>query len=306
MNIENSSLPQHTDLAEQVEQLACAAAAQDGIAPLSEQFLLGLRDTRLGHEHLLATEGDEIVGVAARDGESVELVVAPQHRGRGVGQALVAALPDHPQVWAHGNLPAAQALAKKCGMDVVRRLLVMSIEGEALRAAAAWPSLSTGLTILSYTESVERYCREHVETEWVRANNEAFSWHPEQGGWDLERLHRGMEAEWFDPDDVLFLWEEDGAAAPSEPATMAGFHWLKWHTEDTPAFGEVYVVGLSQDYRGRRLGGPLLTAGLQRMQDKGADKVILYVEADNQPAVKAYERLGFSVAEEHCVWSVSD
>ena len=65
-------------------------------------------------------------------------------------------------------------------------------------------------------------------------------------------------------------------------------------------------MGLSEAYRGRGLGGPLLTAGLQRMVAKGADKVILYVEADNEPAVKAYEKLGFGTAEEHCVWAESD
>ena len=66
------------------------------------------------------------------------------------------------------------------------------------------------------------------------------------------------------------------------------------------------MVGLSDDYRGRRLGGPLLNAGLQRMVEKGATRVILYVEADNEPAVKAYERLGFKIAENHVVYEISD
>lgn len=304
MNIETNTLPQNPDVAQRVEELAAAAEKRDGFAPLSEQFLVGLRDERLGHRHLLAFEEDEVLGVAALDGQIVELVVGVEHRGRGVGQALVDALPTSPQVWAHGNLPAAQALAKRNGMDVVRRLLVMAIEGSKLRVVEGEPATVEGLEICTYTESAERWGREHVEAEWVRTNNEAFSWHPEQGGWDLERLHRGMEAEWFDPADVLFLWDSHGGER-SAPA-MAGFHWLKWHEEDTPAFGEVYVVGLGEDYRGCGLGGPLLTAGLQRMVAKGADKVILYVEADNDPAVKAYERLGFAIAEEHCVWAKSD
>lgn len=311
MHIETRTLPQHLDLAEQVAQLAQNAAAHDGIDPLSEQFLLGLRDARLGHEHLLAVDGERIVGVAARDGDQVELVVSPDHRRAGVGQALYDALPAHPHLWAHGNLPAAQALAKKNGMDVVRRLLVMAIKDEKLRDAAGQPSLDEGLDILSYTESVGRFDRARVEEEWVRVNNEAFSWHPEQGGWDIARLQRGMEAEWFDPADVLLLWDgmggSDDSAVPDQTgATLAGFHWLKWHTEEDPAFGEVYVVGLSEAFRGRRLGGPLLSAGLKRMVNKGAEKVVLYVEADNEPAVKAYERLGFSIAEEHCVWAESD
>lgn len=304
MNIETNTVPQNLDLAQRVEELAAAAETHDGVAPFSEQFLIGLRDDRLGHRHLLSIEGDEVLGVAALDGQTVELFVGVEHRGRGVGQALVDALPASPQIWAHGNLPAAQALAKRNEMDVVRRLLVMAIEGQDLRAAEEASAAVDGLEIHTYTESVERFGREHVEAEWVRTNNEAFSWHPEQGGWDLERLHRGMEAEWFDPADVLFLWDSHGGAH-SAPA-LAGFHWLKWHAEGTPAFGEVYVVGLGEDYRGRGLGGLLLTAGLQRMVEKGADKVILYVEADNEPAVKAYERLGFSIAEEHCVWAKSD
>ncbi len=304
MNIETLTLPQNPDLAQRVEELATRAETHDGYAPFSEQFVVGLRDGRLGHRHLLALEDGEITGVAAVEGQTVELVVDVEHRGRGVGQALVDALPTSPQIWAHGNLPAAQALAKRNGMDVVRRLLVMAIEGRDLRAAEEASAKVEGLEICTYTESVERFGREYVEAEWLRANNEAFSWHPEQGGWDLERLHRGMEAEWFDPADVLFLWDSHGGehSAP----TMAGFHWLKWHEEDIPAFGEVYVVGLSEAYRGRGLGGPLLTAGLQRMVAKGADKVILYVEADNEPAVKAYEKLGFGTAEEHCVWAESD
>lgn len=304
MNIETKTLPQNPDVAQRVEELATAAEAHDGFAPLSEQFLLGLRGERLGHNHLLAIEDGAVAGVAALDGQTVELFVDVEHRGRGVGQALVDALPTSPQIWAHGNLPAAQALAKRNEMDVVRRLLVMAIEGQDLRAAEDAPATVEELEIYTYTESVERFGREHVESEWVRTNNEAFSWHPEQGGWDLERLHRGMEAEWFDPADVLFLWDSsnDSHGHP----VMAGFHWLKWHAEDTPAFGEVYVVGLGEDYRGRGLGGPLLSVGLQRMVAKGADKVILYVEADNAPAVKAYERLGFGIAEEHCVWAKSD
>ncbi|MCG7262040.1 mycothiol synthase [Corynebacterium aurimucosum] len=304
MNIETKILPQNPDVAQRVEELATAAEAHDGFAPLSEQFLLGLRDERLGHHHLLAIEDGAVAGVAALDGQTVELFVGVGHRGRRVGQALVDALPTSPQIWAHGNLPAAQALAKRNEMDVVRRLLVMAIEGKDLRAAGEASATVDGLEIQTYTESVERFGREHVEAEWVRTNNEAFAWHPEQGGWDLERLHRGMEAEWFDPADVLFLWDSPNDSH-SHPV-MAGFHWLKWHDETTPAFGEVYVVGLGEDYRGRGLGGPLLSAGLQRMAAKGADKVILYVEADNAPAVKAYERLGFGIAEEHCVWAKSD
>ena len=85
MNIETKTLPQNPDVAQRVEELATAAEAHDGVAPLSEQFLLGLRDERLGHHHLLAIEDGAVAGVAALDGQTVELFVDVEHRGRGVG-----------------------------------------------------------------------------------------------------------------------------------------------------------------------------------------------------------------------------
>ncbi|MDO5032456.1 mycothiol synthase [Corynebacterium sp.] len=315
MRIESTTLPENRKLAQGVAALAREAEQADGIAPLSEQFLLGLEDTRLGHRHLVASAGETLLGAAACDGDQVEMVVHPEHRRAGVGQALYDALSSHtsltsPQLWAHGNLPGAQALATKNGLEVVRTLLVMAIEGADLQKAAELPTVE-GMEILNYAESVERWGRERVEAEWLRVNNEAFSWHPEQGGWDMERLHRGMEAEWFDPQDLIFLWEAEGASAGDKTAgdkaagespRLAGFHWTKWHG----GFGEVYVVGLGSDFRGRGLGAPLLSAGLNRMQSKGAERVILYVEEDNAPAVKAYERLGFQIAESHCVWAKRD
>lgn len=297
MKIESCDLPASPALHDPVRALLADAARADGVDPFSEQFLLGLTDARVGHRHLLAREGDEVWGLAACDGASCELVVAPAHRRRGVGTALLDAV-DGADVWAHGNLPAAQALAQGQGRTMTRRLLVMAVEGEALQAAAHVEPRDD-VEALNLVDSVKRHGKDVVEEAWLAANNEAFSWHPEQGGWDRARLARAQETDWFDPADVLFLW------APDEPV-MAGFHWTKWHTEESPAFGEVYVVGLASAFRGRGLGDPLLRLGLDHLAAKGADRVILYVEANNEPAVKVYEALGFHVAEEHVVWSASE
>lgn len=294
MKIETCDLPASPARLAAARDVLAAASRADGVDAFSEQFLRGLSDPRAGHRHLLAVDGDAVLGLAACDGASCELVVAPAYRRRGVGTALLAAV-DGADVWAHGNLPAAQALARRHGREMTRRLLVMEVEGERLRAVARFEERDD-VEALNLVESVRRHGRDVVEEAWLAANNEAFSWHPEQGGWDRARLARARETDWFAEEDVLFLW------AAGEPR-LAGFHWTKWHTEETPAFGEVYVVGLASAFRGRGLGGPLLRLGLQHMADKGADRVILYVEADNGPAVKVYEELGFHIAEEHAVWS---
>ena len=299
-SITEEKLPDSPELASRLEELAEQAERVDGMAPLSEQFLNGLTDSRLQHRHLVAWVDKKPCGVAGLDGSTAELFIAPDFRGQGYGALLcdAAAEPPNLQAWAHGNLPAAQALAHSRGLQVTRKLVVMGIGGEEL-AAVARPE-DVPLTALNYSESVAKWGQEFVEEQWLKANNEAFSWHPEQGGWDIDRLHRGMEADWFDPADLLFLWDTAG-----DPV-LAGFHWTKWHAEEAPGFGEVYVVGLAADYRGKKLGGPLLQIGLRRMVEKGAQRVILYVEADNDPALKAYERLGFKVDEEHVVWGVCD
>ncbi|MBK4139823.1 mycothiol synthase [Corynebacterium macginleyi] len=303
MNITEENLPASPELASSLEELAALTEKADGIAPLSEQFLNGLRDERLHHEHLVAWIDGNPIGVSGRKDSTAELFIAPDYRGKGYGTALydaTAHATTNLEIWAHGNGKPAQALASSRALTVTRTLVVMSIDGSDLESAAHVGVLP--LQAVDYSEAVDKWGKDTVDKEWLRVNNEAFSWHPEQGGWDLERLHRGMEADWLDPRDVLFFWDENTQGHP----VLAGFHWAKWHEEEDPGFGEVYVVGLAEAYRGRKLGGPLLQIGLQRMVEKGAQRVILYVEADNEPALKAYKRLGFCVDEEHVVWGQCD
>ena len=204
-SITEENLPDSPELASRLEELAEQAERVDGMAPLSEQFLNGLTDSRLQHRHLVAWVDKKPCGVAGLDGSTAELFIAPDFRGQGYGALLCDAAAETPnlQAWAHGNLPAAQALAHSRGLQVTRKLVVMGIGGEEL-AAVARPE-DVPLTALNYSESVAKWGQEFVEEQWLKANNEAFSWHPEQGGWDIDRLHRGMEADWFDPADLLFL-----------------------------------------------------------------------------------------------------
>ena len=331
---------------EAAEKIVQDAESTDGFAPLSEQFVAGLSDTRVGHQHVLVFLDDELVGLAGLDGwqpgsagdagsagdtdrdasgdVNAEMVIAPRHRARGFGtclyQHLRGLVGTSLQVWAHGQLPAAEAIAHKQQLDIVRHLLVMSVTGEALQKSAVPGETPDGFVAANYPESVERFGTEHVENSWIEANNQAFSWHPEQGGWDTERLHRAMEAKWFDPHDVIFLWDDaadnagdDAAEGVAKRPAQAGFHWTKWHgAAEDPAkavgevyVGEVYVIGLASAYQGRGLSGHLLRLGIKQMVNKGATEVILYVEKDNESAVRVYEKSGFDIAENHVVYAVN-
>lgn len=290
MDIRLLSLP-GTPQARAAHALLDRARRADGIAPFSEQFVLGLDDPRLGHRHAVATQDGEVVGLLAL-GEEGELVVDPAHRRRGVATRLIDALPPAP-LWAHGDLEGARGLVEARDMRATRRLQVLGIEGEALERAAQAPKIPEGYALSDLEDLSARWGRDRVLERWLRANNEAFDWHPEQGGWDRERLERAMEVSWFDPRGVVFLTHGE---------ELAGFHWTKWHGGEE-ALGEVYVVGLAAGYRGRHLGDPLLRAGLFRLAQRGARRVILYVESDNRAALKVYHRWGFEVVEEHVVYT---
>lgn len=313
-----------TETRRAAEQILQAAEATDGFAPLSEQFVAGLSDQRVGQQQVLAFLDDELVGLAGLDDDNAEMVIAPKHRGQGYGTCLYEHLQQLVgaglQVWAHGQLPAARTIAEKQQLQIVRHLLVMSLTGAGLQKSAEPGAAPAGFVAADYTESVDRFGAEHVENSWVEANNQAFSWHPEQGGWDRDRLHRAMEAEWFDPQDVILLWDNDAAVGVDKHPALAGFHWTKWHgaagdgAQDDASensaeangeayVGEVYVIALASAYQGRGLSGHLLRLGIKQMVNKGATNVILYVEKDNESAVRVYEKSGFDIAENHVVYA---
>ncbi|GAA1473042.1 mycothiol synthase [Corynebacterium felinum] len=264
-----------------VSEIISAALRVDGVAPLSESYLRRL------DQAVLLDDAGVLAGVMITDDDQVaEIVVHPDYRNRGIAQRALAGVSG---VWAHGDLPAAQHVAAKLGLVKTRELVVMSITEPALSAAAD-VSIPEGMRI----EHLSGPDKE-LDEKLLKVNNEAFSWHPEQGGWDMQRLEQARDTDWFRFEDVIVVFEDED---------LIGFHWTKRHGDlRAGAKGEVYVVGLADSARGRGLGGVLVSAGLAHLVEQGAREVILYVEKDNQPAVKRYRDMGFEVVERHAVYS---
>ena len=280
--------------------LAAAAAAADGVSPLSEQVLLHLRygGSRTA-QNLLLRHGPDLAGYAhlgpaePGGGRSGELVVHPGHRRHGFGMALVWAVLAEPdalpvRLWAHGDLPAAAGLATAAGFTRVRALWQMR---RSLAEPVAEPRLPAGVTLRTFVPGQD-------EDAWLTVNARAFAHHPEQGRWTADDLrHREAEA-WFNPAG-FFLAERDGH--------LAGFHWTKVHQPRDGAggqddggtrdgggpVGEVYVVGVDPAEQGTGLGKALTLTGLRYLRDRGLPTVMLYVDEDNPAAIRLYGSLGF-------------
>jgi mycothiol synthase len=282
-----------------VLRLVEAATKHDGISPLSEHALLHLRyggDPQA--RNLLLTSGGELAGYAHLDpadpveGPSGELVIHPAHRRRGLGLALTLALlaetGSRPlRLWAHGDLPGAEALATRAGFERIRALWTMR---RSLQAPIDAPAFPDGVTRRTFQVGAD-------EAAWLDLNRKAFASHPEQGAWTPDDLALREREPWFDPAG-FFLAERPADAGPAE---LVGFHWTKIHgahpggpAHEHEAIGEVYVVGVSPSARGTGLGRALTLEGMRYLRSRGLADVMLYVDEANTPAIRLYESLGFS------------
>jgi mycothiol synthase len=258
--------------------LAAAADEADGVSPLSEDGVLGLRGS--GRTHLLAYADDTLAGYAYLDGTSGELVVHPKHRLRGHGTALIAAAgPGTLQFWAHGDEEAARAFAEQAGFTRSRVLWQMR------RPLTNLPDipLPEGIAVRAFVPGAD-------DEAWLGVNSRAFAHHPEQGRWTPDDLRLRFGEPWFDPAGFLL------AVDPADDRLL-GFHWTKVHPAegDQPAIGEIYVLGVDPGGHRRGLGAALSVAGLRHLAGLGLAEALLYVDESNGGAVALYRRLGFEI-----------
>ena len=271
--------PSVLDVAD-ADALLAVAAAVDGVEPVSEAAVLRLQHPGSA-PHLLVRDGAGVLlGYAGLDTRTErptgEFVVHPDHRRRGVGTAMLAALLERIRgplwIWAHGEHPAALRLAERTGLDRRRELLQLR---RTLREPIPPRPLPEGLTLRSFVPGQD-------EPAVVRVNNRAFAWHPEQGRWTADELAMREAQPWFDPEGFL--------VAVDAHDVLHGFHWTKVHPD---GLGEIYVIGVDPEAQGTGLGGALTVAGLEHLRGRGVSEVMLYVESDNAGALRTYRQLGF-------------
>jgi len=280
---------------ESVLSLIKAAHDFDGTPAIAEHVLLHLRHGGdKSDSHLVIEENKEVIAYAHLDttdlvaGPSVEAVVHPQHRGKGLGALIlkeaIKICGDKTRIWSHGDLPAAKAIAAYLKLERLWSNLLMSKSlGEIQPVTSKYP-------IRTFIPGLDNQA-------FLELNNNVFANYPDQGGWSEDDLKVRLNEDWF---------EKEGFFVAEDKGDLIGFCWTKIHGAHThshngsdddhghEALGEIYVLAVKPNYKGHGVGRVLTVTGLNYLKYQGLNNVMLYVGVENKPAFKLYKSLGFN------------
>jgi len=287
----------HLSKSQQESVLSLIKAAQDfdGTPPIAEHVLLHLRHGGDNSDsHLVIEENQEVIAYAHLDttdlvaGPSVEAVVHPQYRGKGLGSLIlkeaIKICGDKTRIWSHGDLPAAKVIANSLKLERLWANLLMSKSLGEIQPVTSKYSIRTFIPGLD-------------EQGFLALNNKVFANYPDQGGWSEDDLRIRLNEEWF---------QKEGFFVAEDRGELIGFCWTKRHGAHThshsnqdddhghEALGEIYVLAVKPDYKGQGVGRNLTITGLNYLKYQGLNNVMLYVGVANKPAFNLYKSLGFN------------
>jgi mycothiol synthase len=224
-------------------------------------------------------------GVADGDTLFLEALVADHHQRRptAVLDAMLDRVLDHQvaegrriEIWGKPSMPWHEEAARDHGLVLVRSLHQMR---------CPLPVPVNPLPTRPFVPG--------VDDEALRLlNNAAFKGHPDQGQLDPAEFAHKLAEPGVSPEGIR-LYEHDGQ--------LAGFCWTKIHHDR--GLGEIYAIGLDPRMHGRGLGQAMTASGLDWLHQQGLETGMLYVEADNEPAIRTYEKLGFDIVRTDRAWA---
>jgi len=287
----------HLSKSQQESVLALIKAAHDfdGTPPIAEHVLLHLRHGGdKSDSHIVFESDNQVIAYAHLDatdlvaGPSVEAVVHPNHRGKGLGYLIlkeaIKVCGDKTRIWSHGDLPAAKAIAISLKLERLWSNLLMS------KSLGEIQPVTCKYLIRTFIPTLDNQA-------FLSLNNKVFANYPGQGGWSEDDLKVRLNETWFDQKG-FFVAEDKGE--------LIGFCWTKIHGVHThshngedddhghDALGEIYVLAVNPDYKGLGVGRDLTITGLNYLKYQGLNNVMLYVGVENQPAFNLYKSLGFN------------
>lgn len=244
---------------------------------------------------VLSVEDDIVCGYVSPRHD--DLTVHPEFRRRGHGRRLFAAGLDLAAKagWEEVRLyvplrGAGQAFAVAMGMSYRSSMWLMYLAPEADVQDPAFP---TSVVVRSFGDWLPL-------PRLVALLNAAFADHPGHLFWtrgEVEHAHARLD---FDPSTITLVSQAD---RPDDPIAFVRTEVGPSEEGDPAPVGEVLLVGVLADWRGRGLGRELLRRGVAQLRARGAGRIKLSVEAENELALGLYRRTGFESTVEWPHWT---
>jgi mycothiol synthase len=243
----------------------------------------------------VAVEGNVVCGYVSPAHEGLR--VHPEFRRRGHGRRLFA---------------AGLELAAKVGLEEVRFYVPLSGGGPAFAGAMGMTYRSSmwRLDLAPGTDVPEPAFAADVVTrafsDWLPLQafvdllNAAFADHPSPLSWSLAQIQYAHGRLDFDPSTTMLVSPTD---RPADPVAFGRIALVPPEAGELAPVGEIRLIGVLPQWRGRGLGRELLRWGVAQLRARGAGRIQLSVEAENELALGLYRRAGFQPAVEWPHWT---
>ncbi len=271
-----------------------AAVLEVRLAAYDRDPLPGMTREDIGHEverlalledgSVVALDEGRVVGVCTPRFDL--LVVHPDHRRRGHGRRLVEAARAlvgrqglaELQLWGEPDRDPGRAFIRALGFTYRSSLWLFRLPPGRAVPAPVFPS---EVTVRPIAVGLD-------EGRYVALMTAAFADHPSPLQVS-ESYVRGVHARPdFDPDDVLVVSPAD------DPGRLVGFcRSVEMPPAGGRRRGDIALVGLLPEWRGRGLGRQLVRWGVGHLRGRGIAEIELSVEARNARALELYRSEGF-------------
>ena len=215
--------------------------------------------------------------------------VLKSHRRRGIGRKLLTAAIQHARklesrvlhIQTPSDGAAAQGVLASEGFTPSKVYWMMRWEAEEVRSVDLPPSLS-----------FRTFKPDQDEEALTELQNSAFA---QSWGFcpnSVEEISARVRLERSDPNGIVFI---------SDGRTPIAYNWTMSASNEAGSVGWITMTGVHPDYRGRRLGAPVVVKGMEYLKAKGVAGIELEVDSENTPARELYLELGFRKLSE-TVW----